>query len=224
MRSQHLTAVEHVAGTASPGCGAPADAGPLAHIREHPELEAADLGEIQRQLRTPGRVLDVGAGRGGFVLLARSRGVDACALDLEPSAAPIWRQRGVPGVLADAFHPPFRDGAFAVVRLKEIIEHVEDPRALVSAARALLRPGGCILAHVPSPYSQLYPVGNFWDDYTHVRPFSRLALRRLFEDGGMILVSIEGYTAGRTAVERALGKLIAPILPHTYRVVARRAP
>ncbi len=224
MRSQDLTSAEHFAPAASPRHDAPADAGPLSHIHEHPEIEAADVAEVQRLLRLPGRVLDVGAGRGGFVLLARSRGMDACALDLEPSAAPIWRQRGVPGVLADAFNPPFQDGVFAVVRLKEIIEHVEDPRALVAAARALLRPGGCILAHVPSPYSQFYPVGNFWDDYTHVRPFSRLALQRLFEDSGMILVSIKGYTAGRNAVERTLGKLIASFLPHTYRVVARRVP
>jgi SAM-dependent methyltransferase len=224
LSSQHLTAPEHVARTASPHHDAPANAGPLSHIHEHPEIESTDLAEVRRLLRTPGRVLDVGAGRGGFVLLARGGGVEACALDLEPSAAPIWRQRGVPGVLADAFNPPFRDGAFAVVRLKEIIEHVEDPRALVVTARALLRPGGCILAHVPSPYSQFYPVGNFWDDYTHVRPFSRLALQRLFEDSGMILVSIAGYTAGRNAIERALGKLVASFLPHTYRVVARRAP
>ncbi len=224
MSPQHSTTAEHSGDAGSAQHAPPADDGPLSHVHEHPEIEAADVERIGRLLRAPRYVLDVGAGRGGFVLAARSRGLVAYGLDLEPAAAPIWRRRGVPGVLADAFKPPFRDGAFDVVRLKEIIEHVEDPRTLVVAARALLRPGGCIIAHVPSPYSQLYPAGNFWDDYTHVRPLSRLGLRRLFEDSQMTVVSIDGYTAGRSAIERVLGKVIASVLPHTYRVVARKAP
>lgn len=201
-----------------------ADDGPLSHVHEHREIESADIDQIRSPLGAPAYVLDIGTGRGGFVLLARSRGMVAYGLDLEPAAAPIWRRGGVPGVLADAFKPPFRDGSFDVVRLKEIIEHVEDPRALVFAARELLRPGGCIIAHVPSPYSQLYPVGNFWDDYTHVRPSSRLGLRRLFEDSRMTIVRIDGYTAGRSAMERAFGKVIATVLPHTYRVIASKMP
>ena len=223
MSSQHATSAERTADASSAQHAPPADDGPLSHVHEHPEIEAADVDRLGRLLRAPGRILDVGAGRGGFVLLARSRGIVAYGLDLEPAAARIWRRRGVPGVLADAFRPPFRDGAFDIVRLKEIIEHVEDPRALVIAARALLRPDGCILAHVPSTYSQLYPVGNFWDDYTHVRPFSRLGLQRLMEDSGMTVVSIDGYTAGRSTIERALGKVIASVIPHTYRIVARKA-
>jgi SAM-dependent methyltransferase len=171
----------------------------------------------------PRRILDVGAGRGGFVLRARSRQMDAYGLDIEPTAAGIWQRDGVPGVLANAFAPPFMPQTFDVVRLKEIIEHVEDPRALVDAARGLLRANGLIIAHVPSPYSQLYPVGNFWDDYTHVRPLSRLGLRRLFEDSRMTIVGIDGYTAGRNPIERLVGRVIASILPHTYRVIARTA-
>ena len=224
MSSQHVTTADHCVSAVGAQLHAPVDDGPLSHIREHPEIEAADLDRIGRLLHAPGRILDVGAGRGGFVLLARSRGHDACGLDLERAAAPVWRRRSVPGVLGDAFAPPFRDGAFDIVRLKEIIEHVEDPRALVDAARILLRSDGYIIAHVPSPYSQFYPVGNFWDDYTHVRPSSRLGLRRLMEDSGMTVLSIDGYTAGRNAVERALGRVIASVLPHTYRVVAHRTP
>jgi SAM-dependent methyltransferase len=199
------------------------DDGPLSHVHEHPEIEAEDVDRIGRLVPGRARVLDVGAGRGGFVLLARERGMAAYGLDLEPAAAGIWQRRGAPCVLADAFRPPFRDGSFDVVRLKEILEHVQDPRALVAAACALLRPDGCLIAHVPSSYSQLYPVGNFWDDYTHVRPFSRLGLRRLIEDSGMTVASIDGYMAGRNAIERALGRVMATVLPHTYRVVARRA-
>ena len=196
--------------------------GRLAHVHEHPEISDADLRLIRKLAPEARLVLDIGAGRGGFVSAARGRGLQAWALDLEPDAAHLWQRDGVPGALGDGARAPFADGSLDVVRLKELIEHVEDPLALIREAARLLRPGGLLIVHTPSPYSQLYPVGNFWDDYTHVRPFSRLGLRRLIEDGGLRLERIEGYVAGRNALERALGRLLAPVLPHTYRVLARR--
>jgi SAM-dependent methyltransferase len=196
--------------------------GPLAHLHEHPELIDADLAWIARRLPAGSRILDVGAGRGSFVKEARRRGLEALGLELQIEAPRIWRRDGVPGVLGNGAAAPFRDACFDLVRLKEVIEHVEDPLSLVREARRLLRPGGLMIAHVPSPYSQLYPVGNFWDDYTHVRPFSRFGLQRLFADAGLQVLRIDGYVAGRNPLERALGKVLARVLPHIYRVVAGR--
>jgi SAM-dependent methyltransferase len=200
------------------------DEGPLAHVREHREIAAADVRIVMGLFgaATGTRILDVGAGRGIFVEEARVAGLAVVATDLEPAAGPVWRSRGITGVVADAFAPPFKEASFDVVRLKEVIEHVADPRALVAASMLLLRPGGYFIAHVPSPYSQWYPVGNFWDDYTHVRPFSRQGLRRLMEDSGLGEIRIDAYVAGRNALERGIGRLLRRVLPHTYRVVARK--
>jgi SAM-dependent methyltransferase len=104
--------------------------------------------------------------------------------------------------------------------LKEIIEHVADPRSLVEGAVRLLRGDGLLLAHVPTPYSQLYPVANFWDDYTHVRPFTRLALHHLMEDCGMRVAEIRGYVGGRNGLERTLARVLGRLAPHVYRVIA----
>jgi SAM-dependent methyltransferase len=196
--------------------------GPLLHLYEHPELIDADLRYLARTLSAGARILDIGAGRGAFVREAGSRGYAAIALDMQPEAPTVWGHDGVPGVVADGAVTPFVAGAFTVVRMKEVIEHVTDPLALVCEAKRLLAPGGLLVAHVPTPYSQLYPVGNFWDDYTHVRPFSRLGLTRLFTDAGLEVVAIEGYVAGRNAFERAAGKLLRYVLPHIYRIVGRR--
>ena len=212
------------AAASTPTATTSSDEGPLAHVHEHREIAAADI-RIIRRLLSPAsgmRVLDVGAGRGVFVEEARAAGLDVLATDLEPAAARVWQAHGVRGVIADAFAPPFRGTPFDVVRLKEVIEHVEDPRALVVASTSVLRPGGYLVAHVPSPFSQFYPAGNFWDDYTHVRPFSRHGLARLMEDSGLRDVVIEAYVAGRNPIERALGLLLRRVLPHTYRVVARK--
>lgn len=195
-------------------------ASPVSHIREHIQLIEGDLAAIRREVPGARRILDVGAGPATFVSMARQAGYDALALDIEPGARAIWSAAGIPGVLADGFRLPVRNGVFDVVRVKDVIEHVEDPRRLMLAARSALTPGGHVLAHVPSPYSMFYPVANFWDDYTHVRPLTRRGIERLFIDAGFRITRIQGYVAGRNAVERLAGAIIGRLVPHTYRVIA----
>jgi O-antigen chain-terminating methyltransferase len=195
--------------------------GPLVHLREHGDVITDDLRIIHLHLPGQGRVLDIGAGRGWFVTAARRQGMEALGLDIEAQAANVWSREGIPGVIGDGFRTPFTASSFDVVRMKEVIEHVERPLALVQEAHRVLKAGGLLIAHVPSPYSQFYPVANFWDDYTHVRPISRFGLTRLVADAGLELDRIEGYMSGRNAAERALGKVLARVLPHMYRVIAR---
>ncbi len=193
---------------------------PVSHIREHIELIEGDLEIVRRDMPGTKRILDVGAGPATFVRMARRAGYDALALDIEPSAGEVWSARCIPGVLADGFRLPFRCGAFDVVRIKEVIEHVEDPRRLLLAARSALTDNGFVIAHVPSPYSQFYPVANFWDDYTHVRPLTRMGLERLFVDSGYRVMQIQGYVAGRNTAERVIGSVLGRFAPHSYRIVA----
>jgi SAM-dependent methyltransferase len=195
-------------------------ASPVSHIREHIEIIEGDLAIVRHDMAGARRILDVGAGPATFVRIARRAGYDALALDIEPGARAIWSSGHIPGVLADGFRLPIRDGVFDVVRIKEVIEHVEDPRRLLLASRSALTREGFVIAHVPSPYSQFYPVANFWDDYTHVRPLTRSGLERLFIDAGFRVMRIQGYVAGRNAIERVAGALLGRFVPHTYRIVA----
>lgn len=199
---------------------APAPGGPISHIREHPEIIAGDLRIIRSGMPAARRILDVGAGPATFVREARRAGYEAWALDIEPGARAVWSGAQLPGVLGDGFRLPFRDRVFDVVRIKEVIEHVESPLGLLLAARDALVPEGHVIAHVPSPYSTFYPVANFWDDYTHVRPLTRRGLDRLFSDAGFRVTHIGGYVAGRNVVERAVGAVLGRLIPHTYRIVA----
>lgn len=196
--------------------------GPLVHLREHRDIIDADLRLIRQRLPQGGRLLDIGAGRASFVKAARAAGIGAIALDLQQEAASLWGKEGVIGVIGDGGRAPFVAGSFDAVRMKEVLEHVHDPLGLVREGKRLLRDGGVFVAHVPTPWSQFYPVANFWDDYTHVRPISRYGLQRLFDDAGMTIELIEGYMSGRNTAERLLGRVLSRVLPHMYRVVARK--
>ncbi len=70
--------------------------------------------------------------------------------------------------------------------LKDVLEHVGDPVALVGEARRVLREGGLLFAS--SPDAQRW----VWDDYTHRRPFTRRSMRLLFADGGFEVLRV-GY-------------------------------
>lgn len=199
-----------------------AEPAPVAHIREHPEIIEGDL-DLLRALAPGARsALDVGAGPGGFVAKAARRGMQVVGLDSDVSARARWRAQGISCVVGDGFHLPFRPASFDVVRIKEVIEHVQEPLDLVLAACGVLRPGGLVIAHVPSPYSQFSPVANFWDDYTHVRPLTKTGLSRLFVDAGLEVIHLKGYIAGRNSFERVIGGVVGRFLPHTYRIVGRR--
>lgn len=197
--------------------------GYFSHIREHPEIAEEDLVLIRQHHAAARLCLDVGAGLGGFALAARHRGLTSMCLDVAPDLVPLWTEQGLLAVVGDVFSAPFRPNSFDVVRAKELIEHVRDPLALTRALGSLVAPDGILLLHAPSPWSQIYPIANFWDDYTHVRPWTKTGLRRVVGDAGLEVLGCESYTAGRNRFERWVGRILAEIVPHTHRIVARAA-
>jgi 2-polyprenyl-3-methyl-5-hydroxy-6-metoxy-1,4-benzoquinol methylase len=99
------------------------------------------LGHLEPHRRL-GRLLDVGCGQGLFLARARERGWRVAGVEiLEPVAARA-RERGLEvfhGTLEEARFP---EGSFDAVTLREVIEHVVDPVALLSEIARVLRPGG----------------------------------------------------------------------------------
>lgn len=198
------------------------DEGYLRHIKEHPEVSARDIKIIQACSPGARYIVDIGCGRGGFALKSRGQLPDVLGMDRLPAAAHISRAENLPFLLADVSALPFTSASIDVVRAKELIEHLVDPVPMVQEAYRVLRPAGMLIVHVPTHFSALYPVGNFWDDYTHIRPFSRPGLRRLLENTGFAVVSIKGYTSGRNVIERSLAAVLGLVAPHTWLALARK--
>ncbi len=119
------------------------------------------------------KLLDLGSGRGEFLHGFARQGFDAQGIDRSRPSAPKFEE---PVVLADYERAglPFSDGAFSVLFSKSVFEHIVDISALMKECHRVLAPGGRMIALVPDWTAQWR---HFYDDWTHVRPFTLPGLR-----------------------------------------------
>jgi 2-polyprenyl-3-methyl-5-hydroxy-6-metoxy-1,4-benzoquinol methylase len=155
------------------------------------------------------RLLDVGCGAGAFAATLRAarpgRPLEIWGVELAPEAA-ARAQGPVDRVLVgDAVTRlgDLPDGGFDCVVCNDVLEHLADPAALLRQARRLLGPQGALVASVPN-VRYFFNVVDLvvhgrWDyvdegilDRTHLRFFTRGSLRRLLEDEGFDVHTLQG--------------------------------
>jgi SAM-dependent methyltransferase len=93
----------------------------------------------------------VGCGAGYFLDAARTAGWQVAGVELSEAAATAARSElGLDvftGALSDAGFPA---GAFDLITMFEVLEHMRDPGAALNEACRLLRPGGLLAVEVPN--------------------------------------------------------------------------
>jgi SAM-dependent methyltransferase len=139
--------------------------------------------DVTRHFGRDTKLLDVGCGSAWLAAhFSDYTGVDGSQAAVDAAAA-----AGRHVLLADVDEPlPFEDDTFEGAILKDLLEHVRDPVAVVREVQRVLAPGARVFAS--SPDAQRW----VWDDYTHRRPFTRKAFRLLFADQGWAVERV-GY-------------------------------
>lgn len=114
------------------------------------------LAIIERYAPLAGRrVLDLGCGVGQYVRAFQREGARAYGCDVETARLRAARDAGTPGLATAVGEAlPYRDGAFDVVVLNEVIEHVRDDRLTLREVERVLTPGGTAIIFAPN---RLYP-------------------------------------------------------------------
>jgi 2-polyprenyl-3-methyl-5-hydroxy-6-metoxy-1,4-benzoquinol methylase len=96
-----------------------------------------------------GRLLDLGCGYGGLLEEATRLGYDAQGIDLSQPLVTKARARGLKVECKSAENID-EAGAFDVVTMLDLIEHVPDPLALLASVRRALKPGGEFVVYTPN--------------------------------------------------------------------------
>ena len=148
------------------------------------------LGSDERPL------LDVGCGTGSLVTTLAARGRRVIGLDQRPEGIAAARarlaeagQHGSGFVRGNAEHLPFANGVFGGAMALDLLEHVDDERA-VRELKRVVRPNGWVLVTVPA-YQALWSQRD--ELAGHRRRYTRRGLRRLLEGAGLHVESVRGY-------------------------------
>ncbi|NLE76978.1 MAG: class I SAM-dependent methyltransferase [Chloroflexi bacterium] len=97
------------------------------------------------------RLLDVGCGAGYLLDAGRALGWSVQGVELSPYAARQAQETlGLPVVQGDLQSAGLPPGSFDLVVMRELLEHVEEPLALLQEARRVLRPQGLLWVQVPN--------------------------------------------------------------------------
>ncbi len=138
------------------------------------------------------KMLDVGAGLGVFPFKMKQLGWECTALDPDPRAGVHLRDVvGVSTVIGDFLSIKQEFGHFDVVTLNKVLEHVEDPVAMLIRSADVLTPEGFIYVEVPDVAAAAGGPGReeYFIEHHHV--FSPTSLASSGERAGLSLAQIE---------------------------------
>ncbi len=107
------------------------------------------LDEMEKY-RENNTLLDVGCGKGWFLLEARKRGWDVFGTEFSDEAIKICRTNGIKMEKGDLSNLSFEKVKFDIVFSSEVIEHVNNPILQFQHMYSILRPGGLLYLTTPN--------------------------------------------------------------------------
>lgn len=138
---------------------------------------------ILQQLGDVGSLLDVGAGTGDFLKVAKEKGWQVHGMEPNKNAAKLALEKGID---LKASLNDFEGKQFDVVTLWHVLEHIPDLEETILKLAALVKPQGTLIIAVPNFKSfDARHYGKFWAAYDvprHLWHFSKKSMKNLFAE------------------------------------------
>ncbi|WP_025744050.1 class I SAM-dependent methyltransferase [Aquimarina pacifica] len=146
---------------------------------------------ITRLNKGTGSLLDIGAGTGDFLMVAKNKGWFVEGVEPSDQAKELAIDKGV--TLQDDTSN-LDSESFDIITMWHVLEHVPNPKDQIKELRRLLKPNGFAVIAVPNfkSYDATY-YKSFWAAYDvprHLWHFSKKAVQKLFLEEEMILEKI----------------------------------
>ena len=174
-------------------------------------------------------MLDIGCGRGEWMLELKRNNFTVSGVDLNPAMADAARAQGLEVVLADAVAhlDSLEPASLSVVSAFHLVEHLpfEQILILVDAAFRALMPGGLLIMETPNPENLVVGACTFWYDPTHIRPLPPAMLRFYVESAGFAPVRTARFYLRTDGPDHAtMDEPVSPSLdgPLDYGLLAQK--
>lgn len=126
-------------------------------------------------------ILDIGSGKGNHLVGFQRRGLKALGLDKRKECIDALKHFDIRECDLERDPFPFETGSLDIVFSKSVIEHVENADNFLAETKRVLKPGGLAILMTPDWKTQAHM---FWDDYTHVKPWTRKGLQNALKIHG----------------------------------------
>jgi ubiquinone/menaquinone biosynthesis C-methylase UbiE len=137
----------------------------LRHLRTLKTINEITKIFYNKNISENSKFLDMGCGDGSFVNFLLSKKINAVGCDIDETNFENEKLK-------------YLDESFDYVMLYSVIEHVQNTNNLLSEAYRVLKKGGIIIIICPN---FRYCYSTFYDDPTHVKPFTDEGLKKILE-------------------------------------------
>lgn len=172
-----------------------------------------------------GKLLDIGCGVGKFDGQLKALGWQVVGIDFSLRACSNARsQFQIMTLCADGTFLPLKEGAFSVIVMRHVLEHLPSPTKAMKEVHRVLSEGGLVVIEVPNAAS----IGRFvlkerwhsWELPRHLHHFTPFTLQRLLVTTGFHILRMNstrnnlfiGRLFQNLPVPSLIAKLLAKVL------------
>ncbi len=157
---------------------------------------------IKKYVSNGTRILDIGAGIGGFAAIAKREGFHVVGVEFQREQCVLAKQLFNADLICNTFEEFLKQNTtmYDAIHLHHVLEHLRDPKGALLNAGRILKPNGIIVLEVPNQFfvlkHELYQIlGKVnskkpYNPYHHLYFFSPITLEKMLRIGGYDVVEL----------------------------------
>lgn len=148
------------------------------YLKNHLSHQASLPQQLVKLIKPQDSILDVGCGNGSLKKLFPRHKLSG--VDILPDSISMALRAGyTQAKLVDLNQArlPFKANSFNIIVCRQVLEHLLYPLKAVLEMHRVLKSKGTLFVSVPTGENR-----KFYDDYTHIRPFTQHSLTVLLQD------------------------------------------
>ncbi len=162
------------------------------------------------------KILELGCGRGDFIIEFKKKGLDAYGVDISNFSENFFPDLKFSQVDLENNKLPYENASFDVIYSKSFIEHFYYPEKIFQEAHRVLKPGGLIITLTPE-WQYIYK--SFYEDFTHRVPFTNESLKDIHLMNNFKNVTVESFVQLPILFEESIKSKFFYIISFLTRII-----